>query len=103
MSVIVVVRFGPGSGHIWLDDVTCVGNENFIHQCENPGFGENNCQHLEDAGVICTREFHLPHAHTRTHTHTVGTIVCTPVRRCLEIDIIVHLYAGVVIVHKRCM
>ena len=54
---LVVLRFGAGSGHIWLDDVICNGNEYFIHQCEHPHFGENNCAHQEDVGVICLRKF----------------------------------------------
>ena len=49
-------RFGPGTGHIWLDEVVCHGDEYFIHQCDHGNFGENDCNHNEDAGVICLRE-----------------------------------------------
>ena len=49
-------EFGEGSGHIWLDNVQCTtGNEYFIDLCEHPDFGENNCAHYEDAGVVCQR------------------------------------------------
>ena len=46
-------RFGDGTGQIWLDDLTCQGNENHIELCLFRPFGENNCDHTEDVGVIC--------------------------------------------------
>lgn len=46
-------RFGDGTGQIWLDDVTCQGNENHIELCVSRPFGQNNCGHTEDVGVIC--------------------------------------------------
>lgn len=46
--------FGEGQGSIWLDDVNCIGNETSLLHCQRPAFGENNCGHGEDAGVICS-------------------------------------------------
>ncbi|XP_026992470.1 putative DMBT1-like protein isoform X2 [Tachysurus fulvidraco] len=47
-------HFGKGSGEIWLDNVHCFGNESTITQCTHRGFGVNDCDHGEDAGVICS-------------------------------------------------
>lgn len=46
-------HFGRGSGPIWMDNVECTGQEAALTQCTHQGFGENNCGHGEDAGVIC--------------------------------------------------
>ncbi|CAM2117732.1 unnamed protein product [Caretta caretta] len=47
-------RFGQGRGNIFLDDVQCSGNEYFVWQCQQRGWGIHNCGHSEDASVICS-------------------------------------------------
>ena len=45
--------FGQGSGQIWLDDVRCAGTEARLIDCPANPIGTENCNHAEDAGVVC--------------------------------------------------
>ena len=53
-------RFGAGSGQIWLDDVRCTGSESSIENCPHDGWGIQNCDHGEDASVICSSKLRRP-------------------------------------------
>ncbi|NWZ72934.1 DMBT1 protein, partial [Acrocephalus arundinaceus] len=49
-------KYGRGSGPIWLDDVTCTGEERDFFRCAHRTWGRHNCHHGEDAGVVCAGE-----------------------------------------------
>lgn len=51
--------FGEGKDQIWLDDIQCNGQELSILKCAHREFGENNCGHGEDAGVVCSGSIYL--------------------------------------------
>nr|XP_044989994.1 soluble scavenger receptor cysteine-rich domain-containing protein SSC5D isoform X2 [Jaculus jaculus] len=47
-------RFGPGEGPVWMDDVGCGGGEQALRDCPRSPWGRSNCDHTEDAGLVCT-------------------------------------------------
>ncbi|KAK6493729.1 lysyl oxidase-like protein 3B-like [Huso huso] len=49
-------KYGKGAGKIWLDNVQCSGSEKSIADCRSRGWGNSDCTHDEDAGVICKDE-----------------------------------------------
>ena len=51
------IRFGLGSGPIFLDSVSCNGNELSITSCDHLGVNiTRRCTHSEDIGVRCSNE-----------------------------------------------
>lgn len=48
--------FGVGSEStpIWLTNVLCTGAEDYLADCPHNSWGNNNCHHYQDVGVICT-------------------------------------------------
>uniref|UniRef100_H3AS36 Soluble scavenger receptor cysteine-rich domain-containing protein SSC5D n=1 Tax=Latimeria chalumnae TaxID=7897 RepID=H3AS36_LATCH len=46
--------FGEGSGVIWLDEVQCTAAAHSLSSCRANSWGDNNCIHEQDAGVVCS-------------------------------------------------
>ncbi|ELU00189.1 hypothetical protein CAPTEDRAFT_87486, partial [Capitella teleta] len=51
--VITKSKYSSGSGQIWLDQVTCDGDEDSLVQCDHRDWGSHDCSHNEDVGVAC--------------------------------------------------
>lgn len=43
------------SGRFWMDNMHCDGNETEIKNCRFDGWGKNDCEASEAAGVVCKR------------------------------------------------
>ena len=52
--------YGQGIGYILYDEMDCTGLERNLSDCRSAGLLVNDCQHSEDAGVLCRREHFTP-------------------------------------------
>ncbi|XP_061196066.1 neurotrypsin-like isoform X1 [Saccostrea echinata] len=48
-----VKSFGGGNGQIWIDEISCLGNETSILECRRNNFAAHDCTHAEDVGLVC--------------------------------------------------
>jgi len=42
-----------GAGKVWLQDVSCKGDEGDVGDCSHSGWGETQCGHADDVGLCC--------------------------------------------------
>lgn len=47
-------HFGAGKGPVWFNELHCTGNENSVFMCQRAHRISANCNHEEDAGVVCS-------------------------------------------------
>ena len=53
----------------------CRGNETNLNDCTDNGVGVHDCNHDEDAGVICSQGFAGFSMQIKTSVHTIDFIV----------------------------
>ncbi|XP_067321104.1 deleted in malignant brain tumors 1 protein-like isoform X2 [Anolis sagrei] len=53
------VRYGQGSGLIWLENVNCTGEETSLAACPKSPWGKHSCNHSQDVSVQCSGQFRL--------------------------------------------
>ena len=47
-------RYSSGfQGPVWLDSVHCGGSEKSLANCGHDAWGESDCDHTEDIGIVC--------------------------------------------------
>lgn len=56
IAVSAASSFGPGDGMIWLENMDCSSEHLNISDCQHSGWGNTNCDHSQDAGIICLTE-----------------------------------------------
>ena len=67
ISALSYAAFGIGTASqpIWLDQVRCNGTEADLLLCSHEQIGTHDCQHTEDASVVCSQQgMHTSRCHT---------------------------------------
>lgn len=52
-----------------MDDVTCLGSETRIEDCNHSGWGAHNCSHGEDTSISCIPSKKPLYSRTRLSKH----------------------------------
>ena len=56
----VIKTFEGGDGAIFLESLGCSGVESTLIECSHPSINVHNCDHSDDAGVLCNCELLSP-------------------------------------------
>lgn len=81
---------GPDNARIWLDNLECSGEEDSLWNCGGNAWGDNNCGHSEDVGIVCAGDY----ATEETHMTADGGVVNGDIRLVPDRDDLDGTYHG---------
>ena len=70
----IKAHYGEGSGSIFLGHLKCEGDESNLGECDHMGWGNQNCQHSDDAGVVCCKYAYSASSDSNPSLHIVYTV-----------------------------
>ena len=79
-------HYGEGSGNIWMNDVSCRGDETSLHFCPFSDGRNTFCDHSQDVGVICgkTMYVNVANANIRKNETSLQLVYVLHVDWCLR-------------------
>ncbi|XP_041065192.1 deleted in malignant brain tumors 1 protein-like [Carcharodon carcharias] len=94
--------FNEGKGVIWLNEVKCTGSESFLSDCASSPPTQIDCNHKEDASVICSGLDFLPRSSPPTlpGQEAKTTSIAVVVRITLGVLLICELMSLMAVIHK---
>ncbi|XP_078094619.1 scavenger receptor cysteine-rich domain-containing protein DMBT1-like [Mustelus asterias] len=76
-----------GNGDTWLDEVKCTGSEWFLSDCPSASVAQSDCDHKEDARVICSG-LHLSQNSSQA---TPSDAIPIPLVACMTLGVLLIL------------
>ncbi|XP_072351098.1 scavenger receptor cysteine-rich domain-containing protein DMBT1-like, partial [Scyliorhinus torazame] len=94
--------FAQGDGVIWLDEVKCTGSELYLSDCPSSSFVQSDCDHKEDARVMCSGLQLSPNSHEPTPSEQAG-VGSIPLAVCMTLGgvLIMELIALMAVIQEK--
>ncbi|XP_038641631.1 deleted in malignant brain tumors 1 protein-like [Scyliorhinus canicula] len=95
--------FGQGNGTTWLDEVMCTGNESFLSDCPLSLWPQADCDHKEDASVVCSDPLFFPTSSPSTPEAPEDENTSIPLVLCISLGVLLicELLALVTVMQRK--